>query len=73
LGCGGRDLTFPTEYQAVFLDKGQVFSGKLGDGPRQVEQDKREAKNLLGKRGCEWHAPGFMPRPRKGQMVETRP
>lgn len=30
-GCSGSDLKFPTEYQAVFLDNGQVFFGKLED------------------------------------------
>lgn len=30
-GGGGTDLTFPTEYQAVFLDSGQVFFGKIKD------------------------------------------
>ncbi len=73
-GCsGGTDLSFPTEYQAVFLDNGQVFFGKLGDaGPeylvlrdvyfiqRQVDQDKKETKNLLIRLGNEWHAPDFM-------------
>jgi hypothetical protein len=31
-GCGrSSDLSFPTEYQAVFLDNGQVFFGRLED------------------------------------------
>jgi hypothetical protein len=75
LGCGsgGSDLAFPTEYQAIFLDNGQVFFGKLEkSGPSyltlrdvfyikaQVEQGKKEAKNLLVKRGLEWHAPDYM-------------
>lgn len=29
--CGRDDLKFPTEYQAVFLDNGQVFFGRLQD------------------------------------------
>ncbi|MFZ0052526.1 MAG: hypothetical protein WAK96_12185, partial [Desulfobaccales bacterium] len=29
--CGRGDLKFPTEYQAVFLDNGQVFFGRLQD------------------------------------------
>ena len=73
-GCGdGNDLSFPTEYQAVFLDNGQIFFGKLRDtGPaylslhdayyiqRQVEPEKKEARNLLVRLGTEWHAPDFM-------------
>lgn len=72
-GCSGNDLKFSTEYQAVFLDNGQVYFGKLegagSDYPilrevfyvqRQVDQDKKEAKALLVKRGSEWHGPDFM-------------
>ena len=73
-GCsGGSDLSFPTEYQAVFLDNGQVFFGKLGEVSseyrmlrdvyyiqRQVEPEKKEARNLLVRLGSEWHAPDFM-------------
>jgi hypothetical protein len=73
LGCGGGDLTLPTEYQAVFLDNGQVFFGKLEKArpsyitlrdvfyvQTQVDQEKKQAKNILVKRGLEWHAPDFM-------------
>ena len=73
-GCGGgSDLSFTTEYQAVFLDNGQVLFGKLGDVgtdylslrdvyyiQRQVEPEKKEARNLLVRLGSEWHAPDFM-------------
>ena len=73
-GCsGGSDLSFTTEYQAVFLDNGQVLFGKLGDVgtaylslhdvyyiQRQVEPEKKETKNLLVRLGSEWHAPDFM-------------
>jgi hypothetical protein len=73
-GCGGSDLKFPTEYQAVFLDNGQVFFGRLsGDAgspfltlrdvfyvKQQGTPDKKEAHNLLLKRGGEWHGPDFM-------------
>jgi hypothetical protein len=73
-GCGSsNDLSFATEYQAVFLDNGQVLFGKMGDvGPdylalhdvyyvqRQVEPEKKEARNLLVRLGSEWHAPDFM-------------
>ena len=72
-GCGDGDLKFPTEYQAVFLDNGQVFFGKVEQAGssyltlrdvyyvrRQVDQDKKEARNLLIKRGNEAHAPDLM-------------
>ncbi len=72
-GSGGSDLSFATEYQAVFLDNGQVFFGKLGDAgsvylslhdvyfvQRQQTPDQKEAKNLLVRLGSEWHAPDFM-------------
>jgi len=75
-GCGrGSDLSFPTEYQAVFLDNGQVFFGKLADAGspfltlrevyyvqtvgEKVEKDQKKA-NILIKRGSEWHGPDFM-------------
>jgi len=73
-GCGGSDdLVFPTEYQAVFMDNGQVFFGKLhktGSSyltlrdvfyiQRQVNEQKKEASFILLKRGSEWHGPDFM-------------
>jgi len=72
-GCGGSDLQFPTEYQAVFLDNGQVFFGKLADTGSPyltlrdvyyvqtlVEREKKKTANLLIKRGSEWHNPDFM-------------
>jgi hypothetical protein len=73
-GCsGGNDLSFLTEYQAVFLDNGQVFFGKLGDVSseyptlrdvyyiqRQVDPEKKETRNILVHLGSEWHAPDFM-------------
>ena len=71
--CGRDDLKFPTEYQAVFLDNGQVFFGRLQDDGssyltlrdvfyirQQASPDKKEVQDLLVKRGSEWHAPGFM-------------
>ena len=73
LGCGGSDLNFPTDYQAVFLDNGQVFFGKLSDPGSPyltlrevyyvqtlVEEDKKKSANILIKRGSEWHNPEFM-------------
>jgi len=71
-GCGGSDLKFSTEYQAVFLDNGQVFFGKVSDTGSPyltlrevfyvqtlVDQDKKST-NILVKRGSEWHNPDFM-------------
>jgi hypothetical protein len=71
--CGRGDLSFPTEYQAVFLDNGQVFFGRLQDDgssyltlrdvfyiKQQASPDKKEVKSILVKRGSEWHGPGFM-------------
>jgi hypothetical protein len=71
--CGRGDLKFPTEYQAVFLDNGQVFFGRLQDDgssyltlrdvfyiKQQASPDKKEVQSLLVKRGSEWHAPDFM-------------
>jgi hypothetical protein len=72
-GCGGSDLKFPTEYQAVFLDNGQVFFGKVSDPGSPyltlrevyyvqtlVEKDQKKTANVLVKRGSEWHNPDFM-------------
>jgi hypothetical protein len=74
-GCGKMDenLSFTTEYQAIFVDNGQVFFGKLENGAslhpllrdvyyigRQASPDGKEVKNILLKRGNEWHAPDFM-------------
>ena len=71
--CGRGDLQFPTEYQAIFLDNGQVFFGRLQDDgssyltlrdvfyiKQQASPDKKEVQSLLVKRGSEWHAPDFM-------------
>jgi len=73
LSCRAETPSFPTEYQAVLLDNGQAFFGKIEKiGPSyitlrdvfyvrtQVDQEEKQAKNLLVKRGLEWHAPDFM-------------
>ncbi len=74
MGCAQESqITFDTAYQVVFLDNGQAFIGKLektGSAypilrdvfyiQRQVEQDKKETRNILVKRGSEWHGPDFM-------------
>jgi hypothetical protein len=83
-GCNGvpgkdgfkakSDMTFTTDYQAVFLDNGQAFFGKLENADsaypllkevfyiqRQVNpNNKDEVKNILIKRGSEWHGPDKM-------------
>lgn len=71
-GCSDHSLRFPTEYQAVFLDNNQVFIGvleKVGSDfvslhdvfyVQRVETEKKEVRNILVKRGSEWHAPDFM-------------
>lgn len=61
---------FNTPYQAVLLDDGQVFYGKLsrlGSGypemtsvyyvVRTTDPQTKQTKNVLVKRGKEWHAP----------------
>lgn len=73
-GSGGKSkISFATEYQAVFLDNGQAFFGKMenADTPypslkdvfyiqRLVNKDTNEVKNTLVKRGSEWHGPDMM-------------
>ncbi len=72
-GCSGSDLSFPTEYQAVYLDNNQVFFGKITETntpfpmlrdvffvQTQVDQQKKETKHLLIRRGAEGHGPDFM-------------
>jgi hypothetical protein len=73
-GCGSSNLDFPTEYQAVYLDNGQIFFGKLSEAgspfpvmrdvffvQTQTDRDKKESKHLLIKRGAmEGHHPDFM-------------
>jgi hypothetical protein len=71
--CGQDGPSFKTEYQAVFMDNGQVFFGKLEktDSPypvlkdvyyigRQTSPDGKQAANVLVKRGNEWHSPEYM-------------
>ena len=71
--CGESKPGFKTDYQAVFLDNGQVFFGKMentgGSYPllrdvyyigRQQSQDGKEVRSILLKRGSEWHGPEYM-------------
>ncbi len=68
---GGPALT--TEYQAVFMDNGQVFFGRMEKGAsafpllrdvyyigRQTSPDGKQVANILVKRGSEWHGPDHM-------------
>ncbi len=73
-GSGGdAGFSLDTEYQAVFLDNGQVFFGKLSDTGSEYPQLKeifyvqtqqnpetKEVRSILIKRGNEWHGPNSM-------------
>ena len=72
-GCGGGKPSFSSEYQAVFMDNGQVFFGKIESAGalypllkevyyigRQTGPDGKEVKSILIKRGNEWHGPDYM-------------
>ncbi len=65
-----RTLKLDTPYQAVLLDNGQVYYGKIEHTDseltiltdvyyiqNQVDPQTKEVKNLLIRRGNEWHAP----------------
>ncbi len=71
-GCG-RKPSFQTEYQAVFLDNGMVYFGKISEtGTKfplledvfyvqsEVNKDTKQVNSILIKRGGEWHAPNLM-------------
>jgi hypothetical protein len=74
LGCSGKPkIVLTSDYQAVFLDNGQAFFGKLekADTPfpllkdvfyiqQLVNKETNEVKNTLVKRGNEWHGPDRM-------------
>jgi hypothetical protein len=70
---GDEGLKFSSEYQAVFMDNGQVFFGKLENAGssypllknvfyigRQQSPETKEFRNILIKRGSEWHEPEYM-------------
>jgi hypothetical protein len=72
-GCGKGKPSFQTEYQAVFLDNGQVFFGKVDLGKSDyvfmrdiyyvqsaVSRDTKEVSSVLIRRGSEWHGPNEM-------------
>jgi hypothetical protein len=68
-----RPLTLTTPYQAVLLDSGQVYFGKI-DGlatnfpvltdvfyvQSQSNPQTKEVTNILIRRGKEWHGPDRM-------------
>ena len=66
-------VRFETPFQAVLLDNGQVYYGKIqGLGSPfpileeiyyvqdQVDPDTKQVKHILVRRGSEWHAPDRM-------------
>ena len=66
-------VKFDTTYQAVLLDNGQVYYGKVkGLGTpfpvvtdvfyveHQVDPQTKAVKNILVRRGKEWHSPDHM-------------
>jgi len=70
-GCGR--FSFDTEYQAVFLDNGQVYFGKISDTNKDflllnnvfyvqstVNLETKQVNSILIKRGNEWHGPNLM-------------
>jgi hypothetical protein len=73
IGCKDTTPKFTTEYQAVFMDNGQVFFGKLeqagSDYPllrdvyyvqSQSNPETKQVTSMLIKRGKEWHSPDVM-------------
>ncbi len=69
----GREVKFPTPYQAVLLSNGSVYFGKLAGygGPQpvlsevyyivsQTNPDTKQVSNVLVKRGKELHQPDRM-------------
>jgi len=73
-GCGSKsNIPVTGEYQAVFMDTGQIFFGKLenagSDYPvlknvfyirQQTNPETKEVKSVLIRRGNEWHGPDRM-------------
>ena len=72
-GCSGDKPSFSVEYQAVFMNNGQVYFGKMertgSSYPllrdvyyigRETSPDGKEVRNILIKRGNEWHGPDYM-------------
>ncbi|MEK6791932.1 MAG: hypothetical protein AABY45_09570 [Deltaproteobacteria bacterium] len=75
-GCregGPQAIKVDGEYQAVFLDNGQIFFGKLSDTgseylmlkdvyyiENKVNPQTKVQAGVLVKRGNEWHGPDHM-------------
>jgi len=78
-GCGKKQeamkegIAFTTKYQAVFMDNGKVFFGRLANMGstypvlmdvfyirQQTNPNTKEVKNILIRRGNEWHGPDRM-------------
>ena len=70
LRAGSHGLLLDTTYQAVLLDNGQVYYGRIQHTDReltvltdvyyvqsQVDTQTKEMKNILIRRGNEWHSP----------------
>jgi hypothetical protein len=69
----GKAVTFDTPYQAVMLDNGQVYFGRI-EGlssafpvlkevyyvQEQLDPETKKVRNILVRRGSEWHAPNLM-------------
>jgi len=86
-GCErfSQKMTFPTPYQAVLLDNGQYFFGKLEERgasyavlrdvfyvQSHVNPETKEVSSALIKRGQEWHKPDAMYiNPRHIVAIET--
>jgi hypothetical protein len=73
MGCAKSDLTLSGDYQAVFMNNGQVFFGKMENAGsaypvlknvfyirQQANQETKEVKSILIRRGSEWHGPDRM-------------
>ena len=71
--AGTSEVKFDTAYQAVLLDNGQVYYGKMqGLGTEYpvltdvfyvqsgMNQQTKQVTNVLIRRGSEWHAPDKM-------------
>jgi hypothetical protein len=73
MGCAKKPIQFAEAYQAVLLDNGAVYFGKLeGLGTPEpvlrevyyvqqgVNQQTKEVTSVLIRRGQEWHSPDRM-------------
>jgi len=68
-----KTVSFDTPYQAVMLDNGQLYFGKIQGFSsafpvlkevyyvqEQLDPETKKVKNVLVRRGSEWHAPTQM-------------